>query len=62
MATIDSILNFAIPVLLILIALGFVYTKFLEPWVFPALGKLWEWMRGSNAEPSGAKREISYGE
>jgi len=41
MADLDEILNFIIPVLLIIIAIAFVYWKFGEP-----LGKLWGLVKG----------------
>lgn len=62
MATLDSILNFAIPAILILIAVGFVYTKFIQPWVVPHLIKLWEKIResGNNPQTENTRREIVY--
>jgi len=59
MATLDSILNFLIPLLLMLIAFGFVYTKFLQPWVVPHLIKFWEYLQGP-AHQNNAAREITY--
>ena len=61
----EDILNFAIPTLLLLIALGFVYVKFLSPWVIPMLSRLWEWAKGTTAnrtEGEFRRREISYGD
>jgi hypothetical protein len=62
MAYLDSILNFGIPAILILITLGFLYTKVIQPWVLPLLAKLWEWMKGNKEEgsPATTKREIIY--
>jgi hypothetical protein len=59
MPTIDEILNFGIPFLLLLIAFGFIYTKFLSPWVVPWLVKFVEWLKGTNIESSN-KKEITY--
>jgi len=59
MATLDSILNFLIPLLLMLIAFGFVYTKFLKPWVVPHLIKLWEYSQGTH-QNNNIAREITY--
>jgi len=62
MASIDEILNFVVPAVLILIAAGFLYTKFIGPWVVPMLAKLWGWISGSSEEIHISKRkEISYG-
>jgi uncharacterized membrane protein len=55
----DAILNFAIPALLIVIALGFVYTKFLKPWVVPYLIKFWEYLNDTQQNTTHVK-EISY--
>jgi len=63
MASFDETLNFAIPAILILIAIGFIYIKFLQPFVIPMLSRFWEWAKG-NAEPVQTighnKREITY--
>lgn len=59
MATLDSILNFAIPALLILIALGFIYTKFIKPWVVPHLIRLWEYLNDSQSHTTHVK-EVTY--
>lgn len=42
MATLDEILNFGIPALLVIIVLGFLWVKFIEPWVIPMISRLWE--------------------
>jgi uncharacterized membrane protein len=55
----DAILNFAIPALLILIALGFVYTKFIKPWIVPHLIKFWEYLNDSQSHTTHVK-EIAY--
>ena len=59
MATLDSILNFAIPALLILVAFGFVYVKFLDPWVVPLLRKFWDWLN-IQSENKKFNKEIVY--
>jgi hypothetical protein len=45
MPTLDQILNFGIPALLIIITLGFLWVKFIEPWCLPMLSKFWEWLK-----------------
>ena len=62
MATLDSILNWLVPTILILVVVGFVYTKFISPWVVPHLIRLWEWAKGSSQQESqGIKnKEIVY--
>jgi hypothetical protein len=55
----DSLLNFLVPAILLLIALGFVYTKFIQPWVVPHLIKFWEWMQGKSTEDT-TKKEIVF--
>lgn len=56
--TIDSILNWAVPILLLLIAFGFVYIKFLQPYVIPLFIKLGENLKGN--EKNSLKKEIIY--
>jgi len=56
----DSILNFAIPALLIVIAFGFVYVKFIGPYVVPWLVQLWEWLKGKETTTTSGKKEIIY--
>lgn len=61
MVNFDEILNVGIPILLILIAVGFVYTKFLGPWLVPHLKNLWIWMNGQTLPTLGSnKKEIVY--
>jgi len=60
MGTIDSILNFAVPALIIFVVIGFVWTKLLAP-------SLWPWMKGllDGAKRTGDERrgkEIIYGD
>ena len=59
MPTLDSILNFAIPTLLILIAIGFVYIKFLSP-LTPQIKKILEWLQGNSQTQEHRMREITY--
>lgn len=62
MASLDSILNWAIPTLLILVAFGFVYTKFLSPYLVPHLVKLWAYMNGEGRQVTvdNRRKEIVY--
>jgi hypothetical protein len=61
MTTFDTIMNIAVPTILILIAFGFVYMKFLRPFVMPWLIKLWLWITGQNQESTiNHKKEIIY--
>jgi len=60
MASLDSILNFAIPAILILVAFGFIYTKFLKPWVVPWVISFWEWIQGKEMPTIHRKKEIVY--
>ena len=46
--TIDAVLNFTVPALIILIVISFVYSKIFEPLLMPHLRKAWEYMRGEN--------------
>lgn len=41
MASLDEILNVGIPLLLIIIVLGFLWTKFFRPFVLPMLSDMW---------------------
>jgi hypothetical protein len=62
MANLDQIMNWGIPTLLLLIAIGFIWTKFLQPWVFPMFAKMWEWIKNSQ-EPThntSNRKEIAY--
>ena len=62
MASLDEILNFAVPAILILIVLGFVYTKFLEPMIIPWLKRMWEKTNTPTQEGGSSfrKKEIVY--
>lgn len=58
----EEVMNIGIPALLIIIVLGFLWIKFLEPWVFPMLSKLWLWISGAaKTEDVPIRKEISYG-
>lgn len=59
MVSFNEVLNFAIPALLVIVAFGFVYVKFLEPYVVPLFIKLWEWLKGRETSTS-TKKEILY--
>jgi len=60
MGSLDSILNFVIPALLVVIAVGFVYVKFIGPWILPQLKKFWIWLQESSQQQDTTKKEISY--
>jgi hypothetical protein len=60
MAT-SSALDWIIPTILVLIVLGWVWLKLLQPFVFPMLAKWWEWARGAQQNIHIEKqREITY--
>jgi len=47
MATLDSFLNFAVPALIILVVVGFVWVKTpLGAWLGPIFSSWWEGLRG----------------
>lgn len=61
MASMAEVLNVGIPLLLLIIALGFIYTKFVDPWVVPMLKKFWEWLMVQNTSTNQPKgKEIAY--
>ena len=60
MASLDSVLNFAIPALLIAIAIGFIYMKFLEPYLVPLIMKMWNYQSDKPNEHK--QKEIIYGD
>ena len=60
MSQLDSILNIAIPVLLIVVVCGFVWVKMLEPWFGNHLKRLWEWIKGSSQAQTTTIKEIVY--
>lgn len=57
---IDTILNWAIPALLILIVAGWLYTKLLLPWVVPHIVNAWNRMRDKQEEAQSTGKEIVY--
>lgn len=59
MASLDSVLNFVIPAILIVIALGFIWTKFIEPWVLPHAKRFWEYLQGQNSKIT-RQKEVVY--
>ena len=59
MASLDDILNVAIPIILILIAVGFVWLKLLGPWLGPWLSKMWERLNNTEINVH-RKKEIVY--
>ena len=57
----DQVLNYGIPILLIVVVLGFLWTKFLKVYVAPFLGDMWDKLKGSNIKnPLKTTKEISY--
>ena len=62
MVTLDSALNFIIPALLVIIAVGFVYVKMINPWIVPHLIKLYGWIQNDNPDVLNQpiRREITY--
>jgi len=57
MATFDAILNFAIPTLIILVVVVFIWTKFLAPSIWPWLKSTFE----GKTISGGRTKEIVYG-
>ena len=60
-SSIDQALNFGIPAILILVVLGFVWTKMLEPWVMPMLVKLWGWAKDQMTKDKGEDGTVTRG-
>lgn len=60
MASFDQTLNVGIPLLLLAVAVGFVYTKFLNPFLLPLLKKLWDSVKGKKEDNQISVREITY--
>jgi len=60
MAGIDTALNIAVPTILILIVISFVWSKIIDPLLMPHLKKLWEYM--NEAGETKHTKEIIYGE
>lgn len=48
----------AIPILLIAIAIGFVYVYFLKPWVFPLLVDLWNLITGKKKQEEEQEQDL----
>lgn len=60
MGTLDEVLNIGIPILLIVIVLGFLWVKFIEPWVVPMVVRLWEKMKGDPNQQQRYGKDIVY--
>lgn len=60
MGAFDDVLNIGIPALLIIITLGFLWVKFIEPWVLPMLARMWGKITESTDNPSPRGKEIVY--
>ena len=57
----DSVLNWLIPALLILVVVWFIWSKFLQPTLWPAIVKLWNKLFGEKREDTGGKnKEITF--
>jgi hypothetical protein len=56
----DKILNFAIPALLILVVIAFVWTKMIGAWLGPQLAKFWQWLKGEGEAQQHKRKEIVY--
>jgi len=59
MGTLDSILNVAVPVVLLLIVIGFLWVKLLSPFVVPMISKLIGNIKDKKQSIS-TKKEISF--
>jgi len=57
--SLDSILNIVIPTLLILVVIGFVWTKLLGPWLGPWISNTWDKMIHREV-PINMRKEIIY--
>lgn len=60
MGTFDDVLNIGIPALLIIIVVGFLWVKFIEPWVVPMFARLWEKMKGDGTQQTKYGKDIVY--
>ena len=60
MSALDDILNVGVPILLIVIVLGFLWVKFIEPWVVPMVARLWEKMKGDGTQQTKYGKDIIY--
>lgn len=56
--TIDAVLNFTIPSLIVLIVVSFVWSKIIDPLLMPSIRKLWDYINGENENSK--YREIVY--
>lgn len=59
MAGVDSALNIAVPTILILVVISFVWSKIIDPLLMPSLKKLWAYMNEGGQEHQKYK-EIIY--
>ena len=55
---IDSIMNFAVPTLIIFVVIGFIWTKLLSPSLGPWIKSLWDGAKGHD----NTSKEIVYGD
>ena len=60
MATFDSVLSWLIPVLLVVVVIGFLWTKVFEPWVMPLVRKIIAYFKGKEHEEEHMPKEIAY--
>jgi len=60
MASFDSVLEWLIPVLLIVIIAGFAWVKFIQPFVVPMFIKMYNSFKGKSHEESNKNKEITF--
>jgi hypothetical protein len=61
MTSFDSVLGWLIPTLLIVVSVGFVWMKFIQPFVMPLFQKMINYFRGKSEEETQQKvKEITY--
>lgn len=57
--TFSQVLSWGIPALLLIIAVGFIYVKFIGPYVVPLLKRLIDWGKGQQEENT-AQKELTF--
>lgn len=60
MATFDSVLQWLIPALLVVIIAGFAWVKFIQPFVVPMFIKMYNYFKGKPHEESNKSKEIVF--
>lgn len=56
----DEFMGYAVPTVLILIVVGYLYVKLLKPYVLPLLGDIFGRVSGASIPMPTPRREISY--